>query len=287
AGYTLLGDFVVGEAKRSGPAGDEESHRYARAQARLFDRLIVAIAQEYAQEERGRSRGVEHARAERVKRLLAGELVEEAELGYELGAWHLAVVATGPGSLQAFRDVAAKLDRRLLLVRPGKGAVWAWLGGARKVTAGEFAGFTSSSWPEETSLAIGEPAYGVTGWRLTHRQAVAALPILERGSERMVCYSDVALLASALRDEVLSNSLVQTYLAPLAKERDGGVNLRHTLRAYFDAAGNVSSAAAALDVSRQTVNSRLRTIEKRIGRPLRSCAAEVELALRLRSLSRG
>lgn len=112
------------------------------------------------------------------------------------------------------------------------------------------------------------------------------MPIALRQSPGLVRYTDVALLASALRDDTLAGSLEGLYLAPLAEERDGGAALRRTLRAYFMAGRNVSSAAAALGVSRQTVNSRLRAIEERIGRPLDACTAELETALRLRDLRR-
>jgi DNA-binding PucR family transcriptional regulator len=71
------------------------------------------------------------------------------------------------------------------------------------------------------------------------------------------------------------------FLAPLAEERDGGAVARQTLRAYFEAERNASSAAALLEVSRQTVGSRLRAIEERIGRPLSACANELEATMRL------
>jgi DNA-binding PucR family transcriptional regulator len=86
------------------------------------------------------------------------------------------------------------------------------------------------------------------------------------------------------QDDLLATSLRQLYLEPLAEERDGGETLRETLRAYFAAERNVSSAAAALSVNRHTVTSRLRTIEKRLGRPLSTCATEIDAALRLEDL---
>jgi DNA-binding PucR family transcriptional regulator len=72
---------------------------------------------------------------------------------------------------------------------------------------------------------------------------------------------------------------------PLAEERDGGETLRETLRAYFATGHNASSAAAALGVRRHTVASRLRAIEERLKRTLSSCAAALELALRLEELN--
>jgi DNA-binding PucR family transcriptional regulator len=53
------------------------------------------------------------------------------------------------------------------------------------------------------------------------------------------------------------------------------------LRAFLDAGCNVSAAAAALGVTRQTVASRLRVIEHQIGRPVDACLAELDLALRM------
>jgi DNA-binding PucR family transcriptional regulator len=119
------------------------------------------------------------------------------------------------------------------------------------------------------------------GWRLTHRQARAALPIARQSQEPAVRYGDVALIASVLQDELLVRSLRQLYLEPLAEERDGGEVLRKTLRAYFEAERNVSSAAAALGVTRKTVTNRLGVVEECLDRPLGSCSAEVEVALLL------
>jgi DNA-binding PucR family transcriptional regulator len=56
------------------------------------------------------------------------------------------------------------------------------------------------------------------------------------------------------------------------------------LRAYLSARRNASATAAALGVSRQTVNKRLRTAEKRLGRYLDECMPEIEAMLRLDEL---
>lgn len=282
-GYTLLGDFLIQAAEDDGIAWRGfDLQRVWRAEATLFDRLIAAISAEYAREAGGRLRNGEQRRTERVKMLLAGELVDADDLQYEFDTWHIGAIAAGPGAALALRDLAAKLDRRLLLVRPEGGTIWAWMGGQRKVMAEEALGTATTGWPVEVSLALGETARGLSGWRQTHRQARAAAPIALRLPPSLVRYTDVALLASALQDDVLADSLEESYLAPLADERDGGAALRETLCAYFAAGRNVSCAAAALEVSRQTVNTRLRAIEQKIGRPLDACTAEMETALRLR-----
>lgn len=286
AGYTALGEFVTQEAERLGQRGAEEARLLVRAQAPLFDRVIAAVTEEHGQEVEDRRRSAEHARVERVRRLLAGDLVDDAELGYELGChWHLGAVATGPGVLQGFRELAVRFDRRLLLVQPANGTVWAWLGGRRAISTEEVASVVSASWPEERSLAIGEPSHGISGWRLTHRQALAAFPVTTLNGSTAVAYGGIALLAAAVNDDVLASSLQEIYLAPLARGPDRGAAMRQTLRAYFASGGNVSSAAAALGVSRKTVAARLCTAEERLGRSLAACAAEMETALRLQGLS--
>ena len=101
----------------------------------------------------------------------------------------------------------------------------------------------------------------------------------------MVRYADVALIASALHDDLLVTSLRKLYLEPLEAERDGGEVLRETLRAYFGAGRNAASAAAVLGVSRQAVNGRLQAVEQSLGQSLRDCAGCSELALRLEPLT--
>lgn len=140
---------------------------------------------------------------------------------------------------------------------------------------------SSSSLAGEVFLALGEFGEGYSGWRLSHQQASAAVSIALLKPRAPVRYGEVALLASMLQDNVLVSSLRGLYIEPLSQARDGGASLRETLRAYFAAERNTSSAAAALGVSRQTVINRLRAIEERLDRPLSSCAMELEAALRL------
>jgi hypothetical protein len=223
----------------------------------------------------------EERRAERVQRLLAGEPLDTSELNYDFNAHHLGVIASGPGAADAIRGLADSFDCRLLLVCRDERAAWAWLGARRRVDPIELERLAVHSWPPRVPLAIGEPSQGLTGWRLTHRQAQAAMAIAVRSPKSLIRYVDVALLASMAQDDLLATSLRELYLIPLSAERDGGAVLRETLRAYFSAERNLSSAAAALGVNRRTVANRLRVIEARLGRPLAGSMADIEAALRL------
>jgi hypothetical protein len=260
-------------------------------------RAAVAAAVDYVLEgiERGALQGAacssQQRLAQRVRGLLDGEAVEHAGLDYELGGWHLGVIAVGTDAARAVLALAERVDRRLLSVVQGEQGVWAWLGGGERFAAGEVellaASMDGMGSPAggDLVLALGEPARGVEGWRLTHRQAQAALVVALRRPPGCTRYADVALLATALKDQALASALIEIYIAPLEDGRGGGPVLRETLRAYLAAERNISSTAAALGVVRKTVDTRLRTIEERLGRTLHPCPAELEIALELEQIA--
>jgi PucR-like helix-turn-helix protein/diguanylate cyclase with GGDEF domain len=283
AGYTQIAEFALQEFESSDLLRKHSLWELLRGQAAVFDRLIAEVSTEYIREAATRGVSTEQRRAERIRRLLAGEAIDSSGLGYELGDWHLALIAAGPGAAEAIRGTACALDKRLLLLVQDDGTVWAWLGSRRRPGPAEVCDGIAASWSEGMPLAVGEPAAGVAGWRLSHRQAISAFPIAARQAS-LVRYADVALLASTLKDDLLATSLHQLYLAPLEADRDGGRTLRATLRAYLAAGRNLSAAAAALGVSRQTVSKRLQAIEGHLGRYLDGCMAELEAALQLEEL---
>ena len=280
AGYVLLSDFLIEEALRSGLRG-ADLQRLLRSQAAL-DRLLAAVSEEYVREKGERPGTSEQRRAERIERLLAGELLDVSGIAYDFEGFHCGLIGVAPTVVEMMRRLAVALDCRLLTVVREEGAVWAWLGSRRPLDDEKLERLVGAAQPADAVLAIGETGDGMHGWRLTHRQARAALPISLRSAEPFVRYADVALLASTLQDDLLATSLHHIYLRPLEAERDGGEALCRTLQAYFTAERNVSSAAATLGLSRQAVAKRLRVAEQRLGRPLPSCGLDLEVALRLR-----
>jgi hypothetical protein len=286
-GHTLLEDCFLEEVDRSGVPGQRGAARQLlRAQASLLDRLLDAVSSEYRNESEREGDSPERRHAERVRWLLAGATFDTTELDYDLDRWHLGVIASGIGAVGAVRELAGAVDRRLLSVSHGEEAVWAWLGGRSSLAVTDVDRALPGEGPAGLVLAIGEPAQGIDGWRLTHRQAQAALLVALRQPKprRLTRYADVALLALALRDEEQAKSLIEVFLSPLDSRRDGGTALRETLRAYFAAGRNASSAAAVLGVARHTIENRLRTVEQALGRSLQTCLPELEVALRLDEL---
>ena len=281
SGDALLGDFLVEEAERA-EIPTSVLRRLLRRQAMLLDRLLEAVSEEHVREAKSWPSSSSERRRECVKSLLAGEQVDHSELGYDLDGHHLALMAKGEGAPEAMRQLAGRLDRRLLAVCREEEPIWAcWLGGRRPLEARRALQALAEISLDRVIVTVGEPGEGLSGWRLSHRQAKAALPIAERREEAVLHYADVVLLTSILRDDLVATSLHQLYLEPLEAAPDGGKVARETLRAYFAAERNISSTAAALGVDRRTVTNRIRAVEDLFGRPLKDIAAELETALRL------
>lgn len=280
AGRALFLGFLLEEADRLGMS----PLALLPAQNASFDRFLAAIGKEYERERSARARSPEQQLTKRIERLLAGEAIDQAELAYDLQAHHLAAVAKGPLAAEAIRALTEPLDCRLMLLPRPEGVLWAWIGARSPLDPAEL---SFSRAHERIALSLGEPGQGIGGWRRSHLQARAALPIALGSAQGFARYGHSALLASALGDELLASSLRALYLEPLQRGRDRGEQARETLRAYLASECNASSAAALLGVSRQTVTRRLRSIELRLGRPLSECAAELQVALRLEEWSGG
>jgi PucR C-terminal helix-turn-helix domain len=285
AGYSVLIDFLLAEIRGlETTANDSESILQGELTS-LFDRLVEAVGGAYREEGERLGRSSAQRHTDLLRRLLAGESIDRSRFDYDFDAHHLGVVATGPDAEGVLRRAAARIDRRLLLLEHGEGAISGWLGGGREFLAEDLDALPHCGDPHQGSLAIGEPGEGLRGWRLTHRQAEAGFGVGVRGSRPFTRYAEVALLATASRDEDLVAFLDVAFISPLRARQDGGAALFEALRAYLDAGCNVSSAAAALGLARQTVASRLQQAERQIERPLGGCLAELEVALRVRELT--
>ncbi|MDP9436477.1 MAG: helix-turn-helix domain-containing protein, partial [Actinomycetota bacterium] len=127
-------------------------------------------------------------------------------------------------------------------------------------------------WPEASRSV----ARAVSAWRL-HAQGAFGPEPLVRADEHLL-----ALLLAA--DPYLTRDLVRRRLHPL-HDQPVGVRRRaeQTLRAWLDAHGDVSAAAAALGVHPQTVRYRLTGLRELFGDVLDDPVARLELALALQA----
>jgi hypothetical protein len=256
------------------------------AQAAAFDRLFAAATEEYGRGGRSRPGSHDARLVEQVRRLLAGQTVDAALLGYELGGHHLALVARSSETRALVRSMAKTIGCRSLVLAPSEEEMWAWLGSARgPVDSAAVRTWLDANGSPDLTIGMGEPKSGLTGWRLTHRQALESISIASAKSAPVIEYREVALLASMARDPILPTSLEERYLHPLSQAREPEI-LRETVRVYFQTDGNGTSTASALGVSRQTVANRIQLVEKCIGLPLGECRDVLSAALALEELGR-
>lgn len=282
AGTALINEVIIEEAEYAEVSPSALACLLGR-QATLFDRWFQAVSEEYAREVKSRPTTTAEWRRQQIKELLAGHQPGgDVKLGYDFDGHHLGLMVRGKGADEAMRELARRLERRLLAVCREEEPAWAgWLGGSRPLGVDQALGALRDLPLGSLIVAVGEPGEGLAGWRVSHRQAKAALSIAERNGHPVVRYADVAVQAAILRDDFVTASLRQLYLEPLERARDGGKVARETLRAYFAAERNVSATAAALGVDRRTVTNRIHVIEELLGRSLKHSATDLEIALRL------
>jgi hypothetical protein len=245
------------------------------------------VTDEYMHERDRMLRGREQRRVSLVRELLAGANVDAGELDYDVDRQHhIAAIAWGRAAVDALRTLAHDLDRRLLLVGVIEDTWWGWLGGREPVEheATAVRRIHRLSPSVDASVALGAEGHGREGFRESHRQARRAHWAAHARGASLTRYEDIALESLAAHDEAEARQFVARELWGLdgADARSG--RLRETLCAYFGAGQNAAAAAAALGVHEQTVAARLRTVERRTGRPVAARRAELETALRLRAV---
>ncbi len=243
------------------------------------DRVVGEVSAEYATECQRVSRSSIERRVQLVRDVLGGADVDSAELGYRLEQEHVAVVATGPAADASLRDLARRLERRLLTVAMTDETVWAWLGSSRRRDA-----CPDDRWAalaDRTRFAVGEPAWGISGFRESHEQALAAHRVARHLPQLVTRYDDVALEAALLHDVGAARRFVDRELGPLTAPDARSCRLRDTLGSYLRSGLNAASTAAVLHVSDRTVAYRIHGIEETLGRTVLSRSSELAAAVRL------
>jgi hypothetical protein len=287
---TVLSLYVVGRellgaiiAAGSGRYGVEAGGAAQAVLGSLLQRLLPTLIRAHQSETERLRRSRQQRRAARVRRLLDGELVDTAPLGYEFDDWHTAVVITGTGA-QAAQSAVEGLGRHALFVAQDDAAIWGSLGDSKPLAVAEIESFIRQAAVPQARFAIGEPAYGLAGWRLSHRLAQEARRVAILAPQVVTTYASVGVLAPWALDRPRAVAFIEVHLGPLASMRDGGTTARETLREIFKAGHQIAAAASALKVHRGTLATRLTRIEGALGFRLPTRQAELEIALRLEDL---
>ncbi|MET7768168.1 helix-turn-helix domain-containing protein [Nocardia sp. NPDC005366] len=283
---------------------------------RLFDRAtkwismsVERLTDTYMEEREQVLRAALNRRTETVRALLAGDEIDvelaSVRLGYRLSQQHLAFVLWadepaaepgGGGEMVGLLDrTAAKLagalgSSRVLTLPSGASGMWAWAGlddaarAAELSAPGTLERALSGVLEAPVRAAFGVAAGHLAGFRESHREAVAARQVAERGSvagaSRVTAYRAVEVAYLAGVDEAAMHGLVARELRALAGRDVNAARLRETLHAYLLSHRSPEGTAKLLGVHKNTVRYRIQRIEQLLGHPIeqRSLALEIALA---------
>jgi hypothetical protein len=296
-GHARFSDWLLTELAEH--TGDAEmmiaaTLSLSRIVAGYIDQTSEEMVAAYTRERENWLRKRNGARAARIRDLLSGERINvsaaEAALGCRLRQYHVGLVcwtaaADSVTRLEyAISNVAANIagaGQPVLLPRDECSA-WAWLPlGIRDRF--DAAGATGTGVDGDLHFAFGDAARGVTGFRLTHQQALAAQAVaLAAGTPpRVVTFGEVAPVAMMLGSAELLRAWVLATLAGLATDDEHHARLRETLLTFLQSGGSYKAAAGQMMLHKNTVQYRIGKAEESLGRAACENRRDVELALRV------
>lgn len=277
---------------------DELAAVLDRSAARLFafvDGVLRRMTEQVDHERAQLTAGAAARREQTIRLLLEGAPVAidtaSQRLDYRLDATHTAVViwadpASEPeqGALESLAFALAQASGgALLTAAAGRHTLWAWIGGAGPSAdhlRGERGPVGAASprtergngaleaavagAPPGVRVAVGGTHTGVSGFRRSHDEAIAAQQLLAGGARRFVAYTDVEVIALMAGDSGRLRAFVDETLAPLRSAQNAPV-LLETLRVYLQEGSNAASTAALLGTHRNTVLGRVARATELLG----------------------
>src|SRR5450631_494692 len=299
-GHACFSDWLLRELARQ--AGDAEMITAAtlamsKIVAGYIDQTSEEMVAAYMREREHWLRNRSAGRAARIRDLLSGERIDvsatESTLGYRLRQYHVGLVCWA-GDAAATVDNITRLEHAISHVA-GKAAcsdpvflprdvssAWAWLPLGIRDTF-DAAEASTAGVDGDIHFAFGDAAKGTTGFRLTHRQSIAAQAVaLATGSPppHAVTFSEVAPVAMMLGSSDLLRAWVLSTLAGLAADDDHHARLRETLLVFLQSGGSYKTTAEKLMLHKNTVQYRIRKAEESLGQAVGENRHDVELALR-------
>ncbi len=271
-----------------------------------FDGLTERLTEAYEAELERVARTPERVRREAVEAALSGKTVDLDALsrtaGYEfrrrhigLVLWQGAPVSDGVPAVTDPQPAFAGLARAVadalvaappLVVSAASGVAWGWIAVREAPSADALRDAIEAARPGGVSVAYGDPAPGLPGFRATHDDALAAsrVAMLQPGAAAgaVVGFDAVELTALVAGDLVRARRFVLRQLGALAAEDEETARLRTTLRVFLEEHANRTATAKRLGVHPNTVTNRAQACEALIGRPMRVRPVELQVALALR-----
>ena len=218
-------------------------------------------------------------------------------LGYDLRRHHLALVLwaradqNGVSVLPQLERTATEIADRLGSTKPltlaaGAGMLWTWIGSERQFVH-DASSVAASVCASQLWAAVGEPAFGLRGFRQSHSEATLAARVARLGDKpagTITRFRDVGLAAAVVHDLVRARRFVQEELALLSADDEESERLRATLRISREENGSRIATACRLGVHPNTVSNRLRVCWDLLDQSPVSGQLELDIALKLAAL---
>lgn len=261
------------------------------------DQTSEEIVAAYTRERENWLRNRSAVRAARIRDLLSGGRINasatEAALGYRLRQHHVGVVCWADEVAAGVDDITrlehavghvagkARCSGDPVFLPRDESSAWAWLPLGIRDTF-DAAQASTAGVDNDMHFAFGDAAKGAAGFRLTHRQALAAQAVALAGSPppRAVAFGTVAPVAMMLGAPDLLRAWVLTTLGGLAAGDENHARLRETLLVFLQTGGSYKTTAEQLMLHKNTVQYRIRKAEESLGRPVGENRHDIELALR-------
>lgn len=261
-----------------------------------IDRVVEQVLTAFGEARDDWLRDRSAVQAMRVRDLLRNRPLDlgatEHALGYRLDQHHLGIVGwvDGPApadGLERVRRVIGSVTRDVdrsatsLVVPADDTSAWAWIPSRQTLARSEVLHAATALEPT-VSLAVGEPARGIDGFRRSHRQAMSARSVaLAAGQQRspVTPFVDVAPIAMLCADLESARAWIHETLGELAIDTTRNAGLRETAHVFLQTGCSYTATAEQLFLHRNTAQYRVRKAEEVRGRPLREGRLDVELAL--------
>ncbi len=282
--------------------GDDQARAAALDAASNFmfeyiDVMSDALVGEYQVERDRWVRTAAAIRAETVRDILDGQNEHErtasSRLAYELRRTHVGLILAGepegntrPGAggleHQAIEAAAVLGCADPLLVPAGEAVLWAWCGTFKPPTPAALTQLERYTPPAGVRMAVGRPAFGIEGFRVTHVEAAHASRFWDVGAPHgTTSYRSVEVISLLASDLPRARRFVDGALGALAEQSDAAAGLRSTLLCFLAHGCSHVQAAHELQMHQNTVYNRVRRAEELLGGPVTERRVELHTALML------
>lgn len=264
------------------------------------DAVTVGITQAYMHERERWVRSAAALRADEVRAIVDGRQSDEARaaqrLRYTLRRTHVAVIVSGDeaedeeGTIGLYERVAHEVEHAIggtdaLCVPLGVRTLAAWVSFAEGAVP-ELDALTplrgSDALAAGVRLAVGEPAWGLDGFRRSYEDALLAQRVArlrERRAGAVTRYRDAVLVGLLAQDQAAARRFVDSELGTLLEDSDSARRVAATLKVFLEEGASNVRAARRLGVHENTVAYRVKRAEALLGRPVDDRRLELRAAL--------